>query len=101
MDRLKLFPTQVQAYELNFLHNLNNNNNKKKKRKKKKEKGNRMQTLAGKSSEPLNNFGSLPPVKYSTQFTPFKWPSNVKFGAGEEIFHIYKMRNYHIRLSHK
>ena len=92
MDRLKLFPTQVQAYELNFLHYL---------KKKKKEKGNRMQTLAEKSSEPLNNFGSLPPVKYSTQFTPFKWPSNVKFGAGEEIFHIYKMRNFHIRLSHK
>ena len=60
-----------------------------------------MQTLAEKSSEPLNNFGSSPPVKYSTQFTPFIWPSNVKFGAGEEIFHIYKMRNYHIRLSHK
>ena len=89
MDRLKLFPTQVQAFELNFLHNL------------KKKKGNRMQTLAEKSSEPLNNFGSSPPVKYSTQFTPFIWPSNVKFGAGEEIFHIYKMRNYHIRLSHK
>ncbi len=50
--------------------------------------GFKIQTLAVWSSDPVIRCGLSPPLKYSTQLTPFWWASRVKLGSGEPKFQI-------------
>jgi len=45
------------------------------------------------SSAPETRYGRSPPAKYSTQLTPFSWPSSVKCGCSVARPHTLIVRS--------